>query len=175
MCPWCSPDADLSTSTALASNFAILQFTASTDLPRYLDLQPKYPRYGYVHSQIRDSWHPTESLYKYQKSMYNPHQTRFTHQWFHALAEQSFLMQPPTNCHGSEYFQSCALFTTLLGRVRLSHSVGYFYHLNNLIQRSTNQYGIVIRKFVYSHSLGGTFATLDTGRAFIPTLKPHGF
>lgn len=44
--------------------------------------------------------------------------------------------------------------------------VGCLHQLYTLIQSSFNQYGLVIKKFVFSHSLG---------RAFIPAPRYHGF
>jgi hypothetical protein len=44
-------------------------------------------------------------------------------------------VQPHTNCQGSKQFPNFALFTTLLGRVRLSQSVGY--KTNSIVARKT--------------------------------------
>jgi hypothetical protein len=57
------------------------------------------------------------------KSSVPPNQIGFTHQWLQAIMP-FFLVQPHTNCQGSKQFPNFALFTTLLGRVRLSQSVG---------------------------------------------------
>lgn len=57
------------------------------------------------------------------RSFVQPNQIGFTHRWLHAKL-QSFSVQRPTNCQGTKQSPNFALFTTLLGRVRLSQSVG---------------------------------------------------
>ena len=78
---------------------------------------------------------PSADLYKEQKFC-TTNQIGFTHQWFHAM--QSFLMQPLTNCQGSAPFPEFALFTTLLGRVRLSQSGQWLADTIIVVQKDYN-------------------------------------
>jgi hypothetical protein len=104
---------------------------------------------------------PSADVYKEQKFC-TTDQIGFTHQWLQAIL-QFFLMQPPTNCQDSEPFPNFALFTPLIGRVRLSQSVGC--QTNTIVLKKISE----IRKDRMS-IFGALNPSIDAGYPCIPTL-----
>ena len=142
---------------------ALDQFPASSVLPRMLPFPVMDTSTGSLETPD-----VPRSLCTRNPSSVQPNQTGFTHQWLHAIW-QFFLVQPHTNCQGSKQFPNFGLFTTLLGRVRLSQSVGC--KTNSIVARETLP---EIVSTVLSIKIGCPFSghrTPQSTRHLIPALQ----
>jgi hypothetical protein len=86
----------------------------------------------------------------------------FTHRWLHALA--ILLGATPYQLSGFKPFPNFALFTTLLGRVRLSQSAGCKTNTSVLDNRSEHRKDRV-------SIFGASTPSIDAGYPCIPTLN----